>query len=141
MTRNMRNRLVALAAVCLTATGLKAESFKYVANVPFSFHAANTEMKAGKYIVNKQYGSSVEWIQSESGSIHRAVANGPTLCQKPGAPHLVFRRHGDDYVLAEIWSADGTGSRVIPWKGENPHRDSKASNGPDVVTVYLASLH
>ena len=136
------NTLLAVASLSVAGPALNAQtSFRYVADVPFSFHAANTELQPGKYIVARTIGSSVDWIRSAEGAAQLAICSGPqSLEQKAGKPHLVFRRHGYNYYLAQIWNSEGKGTTVPRSKEEMSIRETMALNGHDVVTVYLASV-
>ncbi len=139
MRTNLGSLILAVGSLCMGA-GLNAQSFKYVADVPFGFHAANADLKPGKYTIEKPFSSNVEWISAVNGSPRLAVASGPEALTKPGKARLVFRQRGNEYYLAEIWNAEGRGTIVPRSKAEKSIHETMAFNGHDTVTVYLASL-
>ncbi len=140
MRTSVRNLLLAVASLCAAGPGLQAQSFNYVADVPFNFHAANQDLKPGKYSVRRSVGSNVEWMREVDGRTHIAVASGPLSMEKPGAARLVFRHRGGQYYLAEIWNWEGKGTVVPQSKEEKSIHETMAANRSQDVTVYLASL-
>ena len=104
-------------------------------NIPFAFSAGAVKLPAGQYLL---YTISPDWgirFATIDGK-HNAFVN--TLPNYPSRPsensRLVFHRYGNEYFLAEVWTAGQDVAR-------NPLSSKKAmesaSNGekPEAFTV------
>ena len=104
-------------------------------NIPFAFSAGDAKLPAGQYLL---YTISPDWgirFATIDGK-HNAFVN--TLPNYPSHPsensRLVFHRYGNEYFLAEVWTAGQDVAR-------NPLSSKKAmenaSNGerPETFTV------
>jgi len=111
-----------LAAVLIIAAGASAQAqtlqYKVTANIPFDFTITDKKLPAGKYsIVRAQNsnGDQVLQISSADGNQIMSRLTIPVIGRdvvKQGV--LVFRQHGDEYFLYEIWPAGGQTGRAFP---------------------------
>ena len=111
-----------LAAVLMIAAGASAQAqtlqYKVTANIPFDFTITDKKLPAGKYsIVRAQNsnGDQVLQISSADGNQIMSRLTIPVIARdvvKQGL--LVFRQHGDEYFLYEIWPAGGQTGRAFP---------------------------
>ena len=86
------------------------------ANIPFQFHAGNTKLPAGKYVIHVLDNTdlSVMEISSADGStsalfeVHQAQAN-----SAPAKTELIFNKYGKRYFLADLFDErEPSGSTV-----------------------------
>jgi len=111
-----------LTAVLMIAAGASAQAqtlqYKVTANIPFDFTITDKKLPAGKYsIVRAQNsnGDQVLQISSADGNQIMSRLTIPVIARdvvKQGL--LVFRQHGDQYFLYEIWPAGGQTGRAFP---------------------------
>ena len=90
----------------LAASAHAQSDDKVEVNVPFDFHAGETELPAGTHDITF-IAPRVMKLSSTDGQINillqvpqRADAQGGV----GGAARLVFRRYGQQYFLAEVWT-------------------------------------
>ncbi len=105
------------------------------ADIPFEFVAGTTTMAAGEYTVEAGTNPAVVAIRSADLSAqafaltHRLQANGT-----PEQAKLVFRKHGDRYFLAQIWTAGTNLGRELP-VSKIEHELTKQAANFEVVAV------
>lgn len=83
-------------------------------NIPFSFSVGNETLPAGAYMIEPQTTPSVLMIRCKDG-------RGAVLTQTQGVQarrqqdqtKLVFHRYGDQYFLAQIWTAGDSNGREL----------------------------
>lgn len=138
---SMLGLLVTLAVVSVSG----ASSGRIVARIPFDFTAGNKTFPAGAYDVSFTNMQGVLLIRSQD---RRAAAMVHTQArQAKGAQEqtrLGFRRYGDQYFLAEVWTAGSDEGRELPRsrrerevaKGAAKHL---ARNASVPETVYIAA--
>jgi hypothetical protein len=130
-----------LITICLLFTG--ASVFAQTtpsqqlmkANIPFAFGVEDHSLPAGQYLVFTVTPERSIRIVSTDGK-HSAIVNDlPNYGSQPSPnSRLVFHRYGNEYFLAQVWTA---GQNV----GRNPLSSKKAmenaSNGerPETFTV------
>src|SRR5215472_6289606 len=94
-----------LTAVTLFAQTTPTQQLMKV-NVPFGFGVEGHSLPAGEYTVFTVTPERSIRIASTDGK-HSAIVN--TLPNYAGSPsessRLVFRRYGDEYFLAQVWTA------------------------------------
>ncbi len=138
MKNTLRNSLFAVAAVLATgATVYAQDSSNCVAHVPFAYHAGDTTMAAGTYTVTPTGGTNavVQIRDRDTGDSVMLMA--PHNKQATdGASKLVFRRYGDQYFLAQIWT--GGGGRVL--KTSKLEKEMRASVQNPTDTSLVAVL-
>jgi hypothetical protein len=104
-------------------------------NIPFAFGVQDQSLPAGQYLVFTVTPERSIRIVSANGK-HSAIVNTlPNYAKEPSSnSRLVFHRYGNEYFLAEVWTAGQDVAR-------NPLSSKKAmesaSNGerPEAFTV------
>jgi hypothetical protein len=105
----MKKTLAGLAVVIALAMGMAVPALAQYSgrinvSVPFSFTVENQRLQSGDYIVEKTAGGRLH-IYTKDGRVSTTVlaiaAEGTTAPEKA---HFVFRRYGDQYFLAKIWT-------------------------------------
>jgi hypothetical protein len=104
-------------------------------NIPFAFGVQDQSLPAGQYLVVTVTPERSIRIVSANGK-HSAIVNTlPNYAKEPSSnSRLVFHRYGNEYFLAEVWTAGQDVAR-------NPLSSKKAmesaSNGerPEAFTV------
>lgn len=93
--------LTAGISALLGTTAVVAQDHKAIADVPFTFHASQTTMPAGKYTVAEQTATGVlRLVNADGRGIY--VTMHPGKAADPEQPKLTFVHQGDDYVLEGI---------------------------------------
>ena len=115
------------------AAGLSAQDRTVMhVRVPFDFSVRGVALAAGQYNVLQNVGSGTLTIHSQAAGKSVFLSAGAVIPVSP-APDtkLVFLRFGDTYVLAEVWTQDGSKS-ISPTKHE---RDLARNAKPREVAV------
>ena len=75
-------------------------------NIPFAFGVQDQSLPAGQYLVFTVTPERSIRIVSANGK-HSAIANTlPNYAKEPSSySRLVFHRYGNEYFLAEVWTA------------------------------------
>jgi hypothetical protein len=93
--------LTAGLSALLGASAAVAQNRAEVADVPFTFHAAQHTFAAGQYTVAEQTASGLFRLSSADGqSVY--VSMHPGKASDPEQPKLTFVRQGEEYVLAGL---------------------------------------
>jgi hypothetical protein len=129
-----------LITICLllTAAGfaqMRSSQQLMKVNIPFAFGVQDQSLPAGQYLVVTVTPERSIRIVSADGK-HSAIVNTlPNYAKEPSSnSRLVFHRYGNEYFLAEVWTAGQDVAR-------NPLSSKKAmesaSNGerPETFTV------
>lgn len=110
---------LALAATVASAQG-PSTSRRVIAEIPFDFIVGDKTLPAGNYTVGAATtnGEGVR-ITSRNGksSAIRLTYSASDKSQKKNA-RMVFHRYGQRYFLAEVWSGDNFGHKLMPSKNE-----------------------
>ena len=130
----------ALITICLLLTAavfaqMTSSQQLMKVNIPFAFGVQDQSLPAGQYLVFTVTPERSIRIVSANGK-HSAIVNTlPNYAKEPSSnSRLVFHRYGNEYFLAEVWTA---GQDVV----RNPLSSKKAmesaSNGerPETFTV------
>ncbi len=107
MNRQLKNILLSTGLALFGSLTLSAQHQKEVANIPFAFEASHTAMPAGEYTVAETGTRGLFTVSDRSG--HSVFMS--TLLQDEGKAdnaRLTFRHSGDQYVLAQIATPDGS---------------------------------
>lgn len=108
--------MTVFAGICMLAAGvlLGEPRGNLKAKIPFPFTFGNVEMPAGEYVIAESPTGGVMMI-SKDGKIRRHVVGIPMeFPNRQSGTRLVFRRHGGDYFLAQIWVQTAQWAREIP---------------------------
>ncbi|MGH9844512.1 MAG: hypothetical protein ACREEM_37800 [Blastocatellia bacterium] len=108
---SMLSLAVALAAVAVYAN---PASSPLKANIPFDFSVGDKTLPAGAYTVTPLTMPGVLRIRSEDGR-GRVLVQTQGLQARPDQDQtkLVFRRYGDQYFLAQVWTAGDSNVREL----------------------------
>jgi hypothetical protein len=123
--------VLSLAATVVSANG---QSIRHTAvNVPFDFVVGDSELQAGKYQIDSvtSAGDSLK-ISGTEKSIFR-LSTAIVKFRAATENKLVFHRYGNQYFLAEIWSAGSTtGRQLVKSSSEKAvERELSAVDGPN----------
>ena len=103
----------------LAVSSAHAQSGKELtANIPFSFSVGSTTFPAGEYRVerlNPQADPAALAIKSADGRMKRVVLTAPVQAdERQEMAKLVFTRYGDQYFLAQVWTAGAKAGLELP---------------------------
>lgn len=131
---------IAVGAVAL-ASGLavssaRAQSFGLLrADIPFEFKAGKTTMPAGEYTVRPLPQPYMVVIAAGDNSAQAAlITQSAETISATEQAKLVFRKYGDQYFLAEIWSVGTRSGHRLPVTGTERELNKRAANY-EVVAV------
>jgi hypothetical protein len=124
--RNLIARLLVVGTALAGAATVYAQSKTVTADVPFNFYMGATVMPQGIYRVNEMSNGGVVILQTKEASkaITAFDVSGKSL-DEPA--RLVFRRYGETYFLAQIWTGQGSTGRALP---RSAREKELAENGP-----------
>jgi hypothetical protein len=121
--RTRRFQFLPLFAACvfaLTMYATKADAQivgDMEANIPFQFHAGNTKLPPGKYVVHALEDSDLTMmeISSADGSTSALFQVRPAEAgSAPAKIELIFNKYGNRYFLAQLFDeGNPSGSTVI----------------------------
>jgi hypothetical protein len=120
-----------LAAI-LTPMHLAAQSNPMDVTVPFNFAIGAKALPAGDYKVTNDCG--IIRLDSVDGNAHMA-AIGIAVETKNGETKLVFKKYGDRYFLAQVWSGAERGAELPRSAVE---RELSAKNHATPVTLFAS---
>jgi hypothetical protein len=113
----MKNQLFALIGLGLlmATASAYAQTGVVKANVPFNFIVDKTQVPAGQYMIQSVGSSGTAMIiESQDRSLVKLVL--PNACESAQVQQkskLVFHRYGDQYFLAQIWTAGNDRGREL----------------------------
>lgn len=90
---------------------LSAQNQKEVANIPFAFQASGQVLPAGEYYVSETSARGVFTVADADGH-SLFVASRLDSEEAAGNPRLVFRCYGNERVLGQIWTNNGSGYSI-----------------------------
>ena len=124
--------LVVGLALATTSVSANGQSKSIVsADIPFDFIVGNKTLAAGKYMVNSATGDgqALNIRRREGKSAVLVLTHEATEQSKKPIARMVFHRYGQQYFLAEVWSGDQYGRKLLQSKRERNLRRELASNG------------
>jgi hypothetical protein len=108
--------------------------------VPFEFHAGNTTLPAGSYVIHQVNDSNLTVMEiSRADGKRSALFNVESAQAKttPEKTQLIFNKYGDQYFLSELFDAgDVDGTRLVPSAAEKG-----ASKDSDAELESVAAAH
>jgi len=111
-----KNLTLTLTAAVLTLVTAVAygQNNPLTATIPFAFHAANSNLPAGRYRVARASGtmggSGIMQLRNlETGKSVFLASRVPITDSEDTRPRLVFRCGESGCALATLWSGEGTG--------------------------------
>jgi hypothetical protein len=104
-------------AVTLTVAAVYANPTGALkANIPFDFSVGNKTLPAGVYTVAPTTTPGLLLIRREDGRMGALIQTQGVLARREqDKTKLVFRRYGDHYFLAQLWTAGDSNGREL-WK-------------------------
>ena len=131
---------VALLAAAIAAGPSYAQHLSLKGNIPFAFQVGNKTMPAGDYWVEPMSSGDgyLRLIRSADSSA-AAIATTIPVDAKNGKsePVLVFHKYGNTCFLAEIWTGDAQGRKLL--KSEREKELLRETRGSE-VSVSLQSV-
>ncbi len=104
--------VVALTFISAVGTVNAQESRTQVASVPFEFTVGDTTLPAGDYNVTRMMNSG-ETIALRGAESAVRLTSLIIKAEPARRSKLVFHRYGDQYFLAEVWTAGYTNGRKL----------------------------
>ena len=140
--------IIALAFMTAVVSNAQSRSAKLRANIPFDFVVGDKTLAAGDYVVGQATSTSDEAIAVRSADGRQSAARLTNTVQArtpKDRAMLIFKRYGNSYFLAQIWTpGSAEGREVLKSKAErateqelakNPSRGELAQNA-ETVTIY-----
>ena len=141
--------LIAIALVTAVNSANGQSSTRSVANIPFDFVVGDSTLAAGKYDVRAMTSTGATLRISNTENEESAIRLSSTLTQLNinDKGKLVFHRYGNQYFLAEVWTAgERSGRKLTKSAGEKavereiaaiPSMTAPAKNGYERVELAL----
>jgi hypothetical protein len=123
-----------VAVFCIAAQAQPA----LIANVPFDFVVANSNLAAGQYTVSIDLLQSTVLVRGQDGeSAVMALSIAAHTGKISDQAKLVFNRYGDRYVLSEVWPAGTNDGRAfVPSKMEREL--ARRIGKPEIVSLLIS---
>ena len=119
-------RILVFGTALAATAAIYAQSKTITADVPFNFYTGSTVMPQGVYRVSEMSNGGVIALQTTNAS--KAITAFNVSGKSMDEPaRLVFRRYGETYFLAQIWTGGGPIGRVLP---QSKREKELAQNGP-----------
>jgi hypothetical protein len=132
--------LVGSLAVAAQAQTIGA---KLIADIPFEFSAGNQKLPAGKYVVsviNPSSDQTVLRIRSIDGHNGTVLLMHPVEGNVQDDARLLFRRYGDRYFLAQVWSsANSIGMEAPAFRAERNLARERPGIKPQTKSVAVTA--
>ncbi len=106
--------MLSLAVTLAVAAVYANPAGRLKANIPFDFSVGNETLPAGVYTVAPMTMSGVLRIRREDGREAVLIqTHGVQARREQDQTKLVFRRYGDQYFLAQVWTAGDSNGREL----------------------------
>jgi hypothetical protein len=104
-----------LALVLAVGSAMAQTSVTLKADIPFEFHAGKTAMPAGEYTVQfLTAGNALTVARIDRTAQAMVLTNAAEGNPASDVSKLVFRKYGDRYFLAQIWTLGSTRGHELP---------------------------
>jgi len=129
-----------LITICLllTAAGfaqMRSSQQLMKINIPFAFGVQDQSLPAGQYLVVTVTPERSIRIVSSDGKRSAIVNTLPNYAKEPSSnSRLVFHRYGNEYFLAEVWTAGQDVARN-PLSGRKAMESASNGERPETFTV------
>jgi len=130
-----RNLIATLALGLLLAASAHAQSAMKV-NIPFDFVVNGHNMSAGEYRV-ETLGTARNAISIRGADKALALTLACTASEPALKSKLIFHRYGEEYFLAQVWTAGSSSGRQLP---RSAAEREIASGPPAPQLVALAAM-
>jgi hypothetical protein len=107
MKREMLRTIVtsSLFVAVVASTVIAQSSPRVRADIPFSFHAGSAVLPSGKCTISRPSSTNgMVLVRSGDGKAAYVISNNKEQGNAAKNSRLVFRRYGDQYFLAQIWT-------------------------------------
>jgi len=136
-----------LITICLlfTAATLFAQTTEsqrlMKVNIPFSFGVEDHSLPAGEYLVLTVTPERSVRIVSADGKYSAIINTLPNYAKSPSASsRLVFHKYGNDYFLAQVWTAGQNVARN-PFISERAMEIAHSGGQPDTKIILAYAAH
>jgi len=107
--------LISLLSLLLVAGSATAQTIHVRGDIPFDFIVGNKTLPAGVYDLGSLQMADALLIEADNRkSSMMVISNAAETFRPADKTKLVFRRHGDQYFLAEIWVKGSQLGRELP---------------------------
>jgi len=127
----------------LTTVSAHAQAGKqFTVTIPFSFYVAGKTLPAGQYHVGRSTQTTAEGLvlRGTDGRVGVFVlTRGIQTEEVQQESKMIFRRYGNEYFLAEVWtSGAGTGRELPRSRKERlvKQENARAGGSPEKVAVH-----
>ena len=122
----------------LATSSAYAQSARLTADIPFSFHAGNSVLPAGHYSVYTNIRPGIVLFRCLNVATSAMIITTPASANQPPAQgELEFRRYGNAYFFANVWTAGQVVGRALP--ASKAEREFQLSRSP-AHTEEVAAL-
>ena len=120
---------LALAVAVVSANG-QVSSQRVTAQIPFDFIVGDQILPSGQYTVKAitSDGDGLRISSRDGKSSAIRLSNSVAETSKKRNARMVFHRYGQHYFLAEVWSGNSYGQKLMPCKRERNLKQELASN-------------
>ena len=136
MSQQIVRSAVAIALLTVFSAGSASAQSNGNFAVPFEFHAGRHTLAAGNYTVTEISPRMLQ-VRSQDGSTN-VIVEAPMAARSKKqvtAAKLTFRRYGDHYFLAQVWTSPTAGIELYMSDGERSLVDEREM----VATVEVKS--
>ena len=129
--------LTAAALLLLVAGPAYGQRVIVKGEIPFDFSVGNKTLPADTYMVKKASAPSDVLFVRGNGNGALSIAQ-PMEDVRNGEPNgrLVFRKYGDEYFLAEVWSGVNNTGFELP---KSSKERQVSLNRPEPELIYIAA--
>ena len=136
--------IILAGAFTISAQAQTSGGQKVVANIPFAFNVANTNLPAGKYtitVLNRSSDRKILQIRSANGRSSAVIQTTDVIGNVSDDAKLVFQRYGDQYFFAQAQMAgDSTSLAAVKSKSaERAQKQAAAIAGKKSVVVVTVA--
>ncbi len=124
---------LALAVTFGVATAYAQTNANLRADVPFNFVVGKNAIPSG----NCEVLLSAQVARVDCTDEQAAIVGIPAMADATGQPKLVFHKYGDQYFLAEVWTA----SKGLILSESAAEREMRASVASPKYTTMAVLLH
>ena len=111
--------MLVLISIAALSASVKAQSLgpRFKANIPFDFTVASKKFAAGHYSIARASQTNGDLVLEISGldehsTVFPITSPVETVTAREKSV-LIFHRYGDEYFLAQVWSAGATTGRAF----------------------------
>jgi hypothetical protein len=109
------------------------------ADIPFQFHAGNTKLPPGKYIIRTLDGSDLHILEisSADGSTSALFdVDGTVANSVPAKSELVFNKYGNRYFLDKLFDEGSQDGSQVPESNYEKRVSQAAAEGQEHVPAH-----